>query len=125
MKTLNLRHSFALGLLLLVSGIRAEAPAKPVPFHSASNSTTMERAVQHQINRFVIFPLTEDADRMYGTVDVAFVVNTEGRVVVVSTSSENEPLCEYVVGKLQRISVGPNPSGLWKTSHVRFTFRPE
>ena len=125
MKTLNLRYSFAFALLLLVSGTRAASPAEPATEFNVSNSTTMERAVQHQINRFVIFPLTHDADRMFGTVDVAFVVNTEGRVVVISTSSENEPLCDYVVGKLQRISVGANPSGLWKPTHVRFTFRAE
>ena len=125
MKTLNLRHASAFALLLLAAGTRAAAPAEPATLFAASNSAAMERAVHHQMNRFVIFPLAQDTDHLLGTVDVGFVVNTEGHVVVVSTASENEELCAYVVAKLKRIQVGPNPSGLWKTSHVRFTFRAE
>ncbi|MBP8823372.1 MAG: hypothetical protein KBH07_06995 [Flavobacteriales bacterium] len=125
MKTVILRYWIAATLLLLVSGTRAADPARSVPSLHTSNSIAMERAVEHQINRYVIFPLTDEEEAMFGTVEVQFVVNTEGRLVVTAANSENAKLCDYVVRKLGRINVGPNPSGLWKTSHVRFNFRPE
>jgi len=125
MKTVILRHTIAAMLLLLVSATRAADPARSVPSLHTSNSVTMERAVEHQINRYVIFPLTDEEEAMFGTVEVRFVVNTEGRLVVTEAISENQELCDYVLAKLRRVQVGPNPSGLWKTSHVRFTFRPE
>lgn len=97
----------------------ADAPAT-IP----GNSHTMERAVMHQINRHVIFPLADGA-AMFGTVDVAFVVDVKGRLVVKESSSANAALRDYVVRKLAKVHVGPNPSGLWKITHLRFTFRPE
>lgn len=122
---MNLRHVFALGLLLSASIIHAASGDLPDAFMTAAHHAEMEREVRHQIDRFVIFPLSGDADAMYGTVDIAYVVNTEGRVVVLNSDSKNNDLCDYVVRKLGRIKVGPNPSGLWNISHVRFTFRPE
>ena len=125
MKITTHRHVFALGLLLLASTLHASIGDLPDTFSTASPQTEMERAVKHQIDRFVIFPLSENAGNMYGTVDIAYVVNTEGRVVVVASGSRNSDLRDYVVRKLARIKVGPNPSGLWNISRVRFTFRPE
>ena len=125
MKTMILRHGFALGLLLLAPILHAAASGLPDEFLTTAPHTEMERAVQHQINRFVIFPLSGDADSMYGVVDIAYVVNTEGQVVIVSSESQNGKLRDYVVRKLARIKVGPNPSGLWNISRMRFTFRPE
>ncbi|MCI1751597.1 MAG: hypothetical protein LKM36_01650 [Flavobacteriales bacterium] len=125
MKTMITRSAFAFCLLLAASGMRAASEGEPKFIFPAASNIEMERAVKHQIDRFVIFPLSGDAEAMYGTVDIAYVVNTEGRVVVVSSGSENDELRNYVIRKLARIQVGANPSGLWKTSHVRFNFRPE
>ena len=125
MKTMITRSAFAFCLLLAASGMRAASEGEPKFIFPAASNIEMERAVKHQIDRFVIFPRSGDAEAMYGTVDIAYVVNTEGRVVVVSSGSENDELRNYVIRKLARIQVGANPSGLWKTSHVRFNFRPE
>lgn len=125
MKTSILRHGSLLGLLLLASTLQAANGDVPEAVNAAPRQTEMERAVKHQIDRFVIFPLSEDAGDMCGIVDIAYVVNTEGRVVVVASESENRGLRDYVIRKLARIKVGPNPSGLWNISRVRFTFRPE
>lgn len=126
MKSADLLHAVPFALLLLTAGTANAAPAiDPAPALLTRNSMEMERQVMHQIDRHVIFPLSDRSDAMLGTVEVAFVVNTEGRVVVTSASSKNKELCDYVVAKLGGIRIGPNPSGLWKTSHVQFTFRPE
>lgn len=110
-------------LLLALSSAQAIRPAGPASFPNAANDAHLERAVKHQIDRHVIFPITGDADAMYGTVDVSFAVNAEGRLVVLSAESPNAGLRDYVVGRLRRVQVGENPSGLWHTSHVRFIFR--
>lgn len=125
MKHTILRPGFAIGLLLLACTTYAENSDVRDPIMPAGHHTAMERAVKHQINRFVIFPLSEDAGNMYGSVDIAYVVNAEGRVVVMSSASKNKALCEYVVQKLARIQVGADPSGLRNISRVRLTFRPE
>lgn len=70
MKTVILRYWIAATLLLLVSGTRAADPARSVPSLHTSNSIAMERAVEHQINRYVIFPLTDEEEAMFGTVEV-------------------------------------------------------
>lgn len=125
MKNLTSRYILALCLLVASTAMRAAPGNEPEFIMPAAANVDMERAVKHQIDRFVIFPLSGDAKEMYGTVDVAYVVNTEGKVVVVYAGSLNDQLRAYVIGKLARIQVGANPSGLWNTSHVRFTFRPE
>ncbi len=124
MSTSNLLHGMALGLALLVSGSLSALPGSPVPA-AAVNSRQLERAVMHQINRHVIFPLDAESGEMLGVVDVSFAVDVKGRLVVKEATSRNPALREYVVRKLSKIQVGPNPSGLWNTTHVRFNFRPE
>lgn len=125
MKTTILRHGSVLGLLLLASTIHAANGDLPEVSMTPAQHTEMQRAVRHQIDRFVIFPLSGAAEPMFGTVDIAYVVNAEGRVVVVDSDSKNNDLRDYVVRKLGRIKVGPNPSGLWNITRLRFTFRPE
>ena len=125
MKTTCTRLALTFGLILSFCLLHAAGPMAATPLPAEINSRARERAVMHQIDRFISFPLVGDQERMYGVVEIDFVVNTEGRVVVVSADSENQPLCDYVVRKLGRIHVGANPSGLWNTSHVRFIFRPE
>ncbi len=126
MKTGILRQTFALLLIACAMSTHAANPVTAeAPTFYTSNSIAMERAVKHQINRYVIFPLDADEEEMFGTVEVQFVVNTEGKLVVTEARSENQELRDYVLAKLRRVQVGPNPSGLWKTSHLRFNFRPE
>lgn len=126
MKPVILRQTFVFALVAFVLSAHAAVPlASVAPTFIAKNSMAMEHAVKHQINRYVVFPLGDEEEAMFGTVEIQFVVNTEGRLVVTAAHSENKDLCDYVVAKLHRVQVGPNPSGLWKTSHMRFNFRPE
>ena len=126
MKTGILRQVVALALFAFAMSAHATSPvATAAPTFITSNSIAMERAVKHQINRYVIFPLAAEEEAMFGTVEIRFVVNAEGQLVVTSASSENQALCDYVVEKLRRVQVGANPTGLWKTSHMKFNFRPE
>ena len=126
MKTGILRQAFAFALVAFVLSAHAAEPiASAAPTFIAKNSIAMEHAVKHQINRYVVFPLGDEEETMFGTVEIQFVVNTEGRLVVTAAHSANQDLCDYVMEKLRRVQVGPNPSGLWKTSQMRFNFRPE
>lgn len=99
-------------------------PETSAPFPTANN-TALERAVMHQINHHVIFPLDAEEGAMYGTVVVAFAVDVQGHLIVKHASSENERLRDYVVRKLGKVQVEANPTGLWKITRMRFTFRPQ
>ena len=125
MRTIVTRIALSIALAISFGLVHAEESASAAHGISSVNNPSMERAVMHQINKFVAFPLEGDQERMYGVVEVAFVVNSEGRLVILSAGSGNEELCDYVVRKLAQIHGGPNPSGLWNTSRVRFTFLPE
>lgn len=85
----------------------------------------MERELERQINKFVTYPILERAHHMDGEVLVSFVIDTEGKVKVISARSENTALCEYVLRMLAKVDIGSNPDGLWKTTHMKFRFRPE
>ncbi|MBS1547347.1 MAG: hypothetical protein JST38_05290 [Bacteroidetes bacterium] len=123
MKTIQLSLALTLGFLLLIG--QAHAASDDAPTMAITNSRAMERAVMHQINHHMIFPLDAEEGTMCGTVDVAFAVDVNGHLVVKEARSENSELRDYVVRKLAKVRVGANPSGLWNTTHVRFTFKPE
>jgi hypothetical protein len=125
MKTTAFRRAMSLAVLLLAVPAFASATGDPVPDYIHSNSATLEREVMHQIDRYVIYPVGDRTDAMLGVVEVTYVVNTEGRLVVTSAGSANRALRDYVLEKLSRVQISPNPSGLWKPSNVRFTFRAE
>lgn len=85
----------------------------------------LERELDRQINKYVIYPLLERTHRMDGEVLVSFVIDTRGKVNVINARSANTALCEYVLRMLAKVDIGDNPDGLWKTTHMRFRFRPE
>jgi hypothetical protein len=53
------------------------------------------------------------------------VIDKEGRLEVLECNSANNDLKEYVLRKLQRIDIGDNPDGVWRTTHMRIAFKPE
>lgn len=114
----------AIACSVFIGHVRAAEPLAANTAPSSINSASLERALHQQLNKHVSFPLLTEGN-MYGTVEVAFVVNTEGRIELLSARSENDALCDYVVRKLAKVDIGENPSGTWKTSHMRFVFRPE
>jgi len=122
MKTAHLSFALTLGALMHFAPSRASTDA-PATFPFTNHA--LERAVMHQVNRHVIFPLQAAEGDMYGVVDVSFAVDVQGRLVVKEARSENQALRDYVVRKLGKVQVGANPSGLWSTTHLRFIFKPE
>jgi len=121
MKRMIARTALALATVILSMG-SAQA-AEPFKFHAPTKST-LERALDRQLNKHLSYPVLAK-ENMSGEVVVSFVVNAEGRIEVLSASGTNEALRTYVLAKLNKVDIGSNPEGLWKTSHMRFVFRPE
>ena len=119
-------------MLVLVSMITAAQAAPPTgtagmpadPLR-ANVPSQQERELKKQLNKYVTYPLMERKCEMDGEVRVSFVINTAGKVEVISAVSENPELRAYVLHKLEKVDIGENPSGTWKTEHMRFVFRPE
>lgn len=123
MKTIISRSFF----LLFTIAILGQAKAINPPALAVDNSSMlakMERNLEHALNRNIAFPLLAK-ENMTGEVYVSFVIDKEGKVEVLSCRSDNDALSEYVLRKLARIDIGENPDGIWKTTHMRFNFRPE
>lgn len=108
---------------ILCSG--AASAAEPLPSALVTSPDDPERELNRQIDKYVTYPILERNHRMDGEVLVSFVIDTEGHVKVISARSENTALCEYVLRMLAKVDIGSNPDGLWKTTHMRFKFRPE
>lgn len=123
MKAMFIRPTILLATVLTLGQARAAEPlAHPMP---APARTTLERELGRQIDRHVTYPLLARDKRMDGDVLVTFVIDAQGKVEVISAFSENQELCEYVLRKLAKVDIGENPGGTWKTTSMRFRFRPE
>ena len=117
------RSLFLLATIAIIGQTKAiNPPTKAVD--NASKLASMERNLEHALNRNMAFPLLAK-ENMLGEVYVSFVIDKEGKVEVLSCHSENVALSDYVLRKLARIDIGDNPEGIWKTTHMRFNFRPE
>lgn len=113
--TLLLATVFTMGAATAADPFKVNTPAK----------TSMERALDRQLSKHLSFPMLERGHDMTGEVTVSFVVNAEGHVEVVNATSNNDDLRAYVLRKLSKVDIGSNPEGVWRTSHIRFVFRPE
>lgn len=122
MKALFTRTLLMLAVLSTFTAANATRPADPL---RANVPSAQERELKKQLNKYVTYPLMERKREMDGEVRVSFVINTVGKVEVISAASDNADLRAYVLRKLEKIDVGDNPSGTWKTEHMRFVFRPE
>jgi outer membrane biosynthesis protein TonB len=118
MKTRILRTTLLLASVITLGYSRAAGPI--MPSAPAKDRSSLDRA----LNKHLSYPLLEQAD-MTGEVMVSFVIDKEGKLEVLQCSSRNERLKDYVLRKLARIDIGDNPEGIWRTSHIKFTFRPE
>ena len=118
----KLRSLLILAVLSFRTTASANLPADPL---RASVPSAQERELKKQINKYVNYPLMERKREMDGEVRVSFVINTAGKVEVISAASDNLELRAYVLRKLDKVDIGDNPSGTWKTEHMRFVFRPE
>lgn len=122
MKTSATHFLITLAAVFMFGHVRA---AEPLPVAAPAPSVDKERELERQINKYVTYPLMERAHRMDGEVLVSFVIDTEGKVKVINALSANTVLCEYVLRMLAKVDIGDNPDGLWRTTHMRFSFRPE
>jgi hypothetical protein len=120
MRTLITRTAWMLATALTFHAASANTPAFPVPDLTRS----MERELDRQINRFVTYPVFDNAN-MNGEVTVTFVIDIQGKVEVIDARSTNVRLRSYVLNKLAKVDIGDNPNGTWKTTHMKFVFHPE
>lgn len=121
MKALLLHLGLIATFTAATSTARAAEPPAPVRNVPAAE---MERELSRQIDKFVTYPLLRRSN-MDGDVFVTFVVDVEGKVKVMSATSKNNELCEYVLRMLNKVDIGDNPTGTWRTTRMRFSFRPE
>jgi len=117
--------SRSLLMLAFASTFAATQAAPPADPLRADVPSAQERELKKQLNRYVTYPLMEHKREMDGEVRVSFVINAVGKVEVISAVSQDPELRAYVLRKLERVDIGENPSGTWKTEHMRFVFRPE
>jgi len=117
--------SRSLLMLAFASTFAATQAAPPADPLRADVPSPQERELKKQLNRYVTYPLMERKREMDGEVRVSFVINAAGKVEVISAVSQDPELRAYVLRKLERVDIGENPSGTWKTEHMRFVFRPE
>lgn len=117
-----IRSLFLLATVFTMGYTRA---AEPFRLGKANNENKIERSLERELNRHAIFPVMEEKKDMTGEVFVSFVVNTEGKLVVIDCNSANQELRNYVLRRLERVDIGDNPNGVWKTTRMRFVFRPE
>ena len=122
MKTSATHLAIVLATLFTLGHVRA---AEPLRITAPAPSVDNERELERQINKYVTYPLMERTHHMDAEVLVSFVIDTEGKVKVINARSANTALCEYVLRMLAKVDIGDNPDGLWKTTHMRFKFRPE
>lgn len=121
MRTFISRSLLFSAALFLVSLAQA---AEPVRTGNAEKRNHMERTLDRALNKHLSFPAASKAN-MLGDVYVSFVIDKVGRVQVLDLRADNEQLKEYVLRKLARIDIGENPEGIWKTTHMHITFRPQ
>lgn len=115
------RTALLLATVLTFGYARAAHGEGPV---TTPSRATLERSLDRALNRYLSFPVLAQGD-MTGEVMVSFVINKEGRVEVLSCDSENHALKAYVLRKLSRIDIGENPEGIWKTTYLKISFKPE
>ena len=122
MKPRILRFTLLLAVVLTLGQARATEPL----FTNTNDAkrSALERNLDRALNKHLSFPLLDDKD-ITGEVYVSFVIDQEGRVEVLDCNSANDDLREYVLRKFARIDIGDNPQGIWRTTHMHITFRPE
>ncbi len=113
------RTASTLAAVLLLGAGHAAVPATP-----GGTRTALERALDRQLNRYLTYPVMATED-MTGEVTVSFAVSTDGRIEVIEATGTNQALRAYVLRRLAKVDIGSNPEGVWRTTHIRFVFRPQ
>ena len=122
MKTCILRSLLLLATVLTFGYAQATEPI--FANSNVAKRTTLERNLDRALNKQLSYPLLDRKD-MTGEVYVSFVIDKEGHIEVLECRSVNDDLRDYVLRKLARIDIGENPQGIWRTTHMHITFKPE
>lgn len=122
MNALTIRLFAALAATAIFSD--ADATNPPAIRMEGNASAAMERKLDHQLNKHVLFPLDGEV-AMEGAVLVSFVVDIEGRLKIMGAESTNPALRDLVLGQLDKVDIGDNPNGTWKIERRRFVFHTE
>lgn len=93
-------------LLLLFGGIQAMGNAYNQP---------------PQVQRIKLVPKEGHQD----LVDIRFKIDLEGKVQVVSVEASNAKLVDYVIKKLQAITLEPNPEEMDRIYRYKFRFKDQ
>ncbi len=132
MKTLLTSAALVLATVSMLGEVRAAEP--PATGHTATADAAtsaaavpvlLQRELDRQLDKHVVYPLMEKPNVGDGVVLVSFVIDREGRVEVIDAQSHNTWLRDYVLRRLARVDIGENPTGTWRTTHMRFVFHPE
>ncbi len=122
MKTLIARSLILAATIFTIHAAQASTPAEVTA--RKAHRTVLEQRLDRALNKHIVFPLTIK-EKTTADIRVSLVVDLEGRVKVLECQGDNQELIDYVVRKLERIDIGDNPDGIWKTTHLLIRFRPE
>lgn len=123
MKTKSIRKAFLLAALLILGHANAKGPGTGGRIAPEPGRSAMQRALDRQLNRHIIYPMMGTAD-MTGEVTVSLAVNAQGRIEVLEATGTNEALKAYVLRRLALVHIGTVPEGGWHPARIRFNFRP-
>jgi len=121
MKTLIARTLILAAAFFTLTSAEAAAPRQAA---AKTDRAVLERNLERALNKHLVFPLTI-TEKTEGQVRVSLVVDQAGRVKVVDCQGADQRLNDYVVRKLERIDIGENPDGIWKTTHLVINFRSQ
>lgn len=122
MRSLIARSLVLAATLFTIGFAQAGTPADLTA--GKAHRATLERNLERALNKHLAFPLTIK-EKTTADVRVSLVIDQQGKVKVLECEGGNQALNDYVVRKLERIDVGENPDGIWKTTHLLIRFRPE
>ncbi len=111
--------SVLLGAQVLTFRVYANNPTDAPIEHTA-----LERELLRQIDKYVTYPLL-DKRNMDGEVLISLVIDAEGQAAVIEAHATSAELLAYVLRRLEKVDVGANPDGTWRTTHLHLSFRPE
>lgn len=83
----------------------------------------MSKSVTKIIKKEITYPEFAKEQKLEGVVLVSFSFNEDGTININTTNESNVLLKNYVVEKLQRISIGAIPTDLKEPYQVKFEFK--
>ena len=105
--------------MLLIIGLHMPAFAAD---KTEANREQTKQLLDKEIQKHVFFPVLSAANTN-ATVDVILRINEAGNVEVVSASSANEPIKQFVEKQLNDITLNKETVQTGEVFHYRFSFK--